>query len=64
MKNEMRILLFCGLALLILGFVYLVLMAIFYGYKLTPMDMISVGMAFIGFAIGWPPFKESLKKTG
>jgi EamA domain-containing membrane protein RarD len=64
MRNEMRILLYCGLGLLILGFLYLLLMTFFFGYKLTPTDMISVGMAFVGIVIGWPPFEESLKKTG
>lgn len=61
MVNAGKVVLFCGLALMVLGLAYLVLNALLAGYRLGPMDMISVGFGFIGFAMAWPAYKENLK---
>jgi len=59
MTNAGKVVLSAGLALMTVGLIYLIIMALFFEYRLGPMDMISVGMGFVGFAMAWPVYKES-----
>lgn len=63
MARSMRLLLLIGIGLLILGALYLVISFLFFGYRLSPIDFIVMGMAFIGFVMAWPTFEDDYKKN-
>jgi magnesium-transporting ATPase (P-type) len=62
MQNRVKVVLYCGIGLLTLGFIFLIIQFVTSGYRLTPMDMISVGLGFIGYVMAWPSFEDSIKK--
>jgi hypothetical protein len=49
-----------GIVMIIISISWLILIIGTKGvYNLTPMDVASLGLACIGFAIGWPSFQRS-----
>jgi hypothetical protein len=50
-SKYLTVLMFCGLGLVIIGLTYLCIAVKFWQYTLTPTDLLSTGMAFIGIAL-------------
>jgi hypothetical protein len=58
LKGSMKILMGCGVTLLVLGLIYLVISDAFLGARLTPIDIITTGMGFVGIALALNDWKR------
>jgi len=53
-----KIVLYVGLVFYLLGIAYVIIASALWSYKLTPIDLLSTGIGFIGLGIAMKEFKE------
>jgi hypothetical protein len=59
--TPLRVILLCGIGLLIISLILTVILFFNEELKFTPNDFAAFGLAFIGFVMAWPQFERDFR---